>query len=378
VSNRVGSLIVEEVRRDEKTVVGISALAITVIALVLIVGQVEGNPEEKRDEVSIEKLVPVNDPSSPVWAAFFKQRELAMKARGFRVREIFTGSLDGKFKHGAIIWVDVSEPVAPNSLLEVFRLQTINGEMQVVKLGEVDPQEQEKVEAWRIRSTRGTPIIEALTEEEAPTSALASSCCSRSFEIYNLDKPTSEVWSGRDVNGDGLKEIVVTQYSGGNCWDCSTIRLFQVSQRRLRELPVEAAKGFVPKRLEDVDNDGVSEVLASDTTWESYGAFSHAFSPGVMAVYAWEKGRYIEASGRFPKFYQARIAELEKELRKAPNDEAYLSAAVDLLLNHIQKGEGRLGWERFQKLTRSAKFKDPEWAKEAQKIAKALKTRYKF
>ena len=34
--------------------------------------------------------------------------------------------------------------------------------------------------------------------------------------------------SARDVNGDGMKDLPVSQSTGGNCWECSRLRLFQV------------------------------------------------------------------------------------------------------------------------------------------------------
>ena len=156
------------------------------------------------------------------------------------------------------------------------------------------------------------------------------------------------------------------------------IRLFQVSQGRLRELPVGWADGFVPQHLKDVDGDGRFEVIALDIRWEFFRKFSHVGSPAAKVIYAWRSGQYVKASHQFPKFYNARIAELERELQSARNDEEYLSAVMSLFLNYVQKGEPQRGWKEFQGLTAASRFKDPEWAKEAQAIAAELKTLYRF
>jgi len=184
--------------------------------------------------------------------------------------------------------------------------------------------------------------------------------------------------NGQDVNGDGLKELVVETWTGGSCRACDKVRLFHVSQRRLKELSIPVREDVIPKSLVDLDSDGQFEVIALDTEWEGYGMFCKACAPRVEVVYAWQSGQYIEASHRFPHFYTARIAELEQRLQSPADDQSYASDAISLLLNYIRKGEAAQGWQRFQTLTSPIRFKDPAWAEEAQGVAAKLGTRFQL
>ncbi len=275
------------------------------------------------------------------WEEFLDERRAILKPQDFEVSGTFYGSLDGKTEHAVILWhkrkrMEGYVGYVEESLVELYALQPrIGGAVEINKNDAI--------------------VVKAYA----------------SFEGLN----------GRDLNGDGLKEILLLVGGYGNCWGCTHIELFHLSQGQLKEVSVEVSGGVVTKRVEDIDGDGKFEVIGLDTRWEwgfESARLCHGCSPSVAVVFAWENGKYVEASRRFPKFYYGRIEELEKKLKSPRDDGSYLGDAASLLLNYIQKGEAGEGWKRFQELISPSRFKHPGWAKSAQEAAKELKKAYGF
>jgi|FLYL01.1.fsa_nt_gi hypothetical protein len=171
----------------------------------------------------------------------------------------------------------------------------------------------------------------------------------------------------KDVNLDGLNELVVSAFSGGNCWECNRIRLFTAHDQQVHEIPVVLpvtgllsgdANGdgtaAAPQVLRDVDGDGVLEVIAVDASWELHG-FCHACSPAADFVLAWSGREYANASRelRFRGYFDARIAGVEAELAMGGNDggERLLSSAISIALLYGNSGRAEQAWQRFYELT---------------------------
>src|SRR5262252_7569420 len=109
-----------------------------------------------------------------------------------------------------------------------------------------------------------------------------------------------------DINGDGLKEIVVQSSSGGNCWSCNPTEIYQVRNHKgelLAAAPIQ--------RLVDLNGDGILELLVTDARWESYDDLSHAASPGAVMVYVWRNGRYVYSARDFVEFYRGEIDKIK-------------------------------------------------------------------
>ncbi|MBI3324561.1 MAG: hypothetical protein HYZ92_04705 [Candidatus Omnitrophica bacterium] len=179
--------------------------------------------------------------------------------------------------------------------------------------------------------------------------------------------------SGNDLTGDGVPELVVRDSTGGNCWGCAPLRIFTLEPERLRELRPLVAADHSPRALQDLDADGRPELVAIDTRWEFYQGFCHAGSPGVMAVYAWRGGRYVEVSPSFPSFFEREIGRYEGQLSGLLDDEAYLSHAVSIFLNYAAMGHRQMGWVRLHQLLATRTFAEGRWAKTVQAIKQDLK-----
>lgn len=163
--------------------------------------------------------------------------------------------------------------------------------------------------------------------------------------------------NGSDINADGLVEVLVQSSSGGNCWSCNPIEVYQLGDRKALLI----AAGPIT-RIADLDGDGVMELVVADARWESYGDLSHAASPAALMIYAWRAGRYVYTSSDYPSFYKTEIERVRSEAEEAEreitaadfSDDIYIGRAVALALTYAHSGELERGLAEMETLLRSA------------------------
>jgi hypothetical protein len=168
-----------------------------------------------------------------------------------------------------------------------------------------------------------------------------------------------------DLNGDGLKEIIVQSSSGGNCWSCNPTEIYRVRNHKAELI----AAGPI-QRLADLNADGIQELLVTDARWESYDDLSHAASPGAVMVYAWRDGRYVYASRDFATFYDAELKRMRAMIEEAKSqitvdeysDEAYVGLAIGLALTYAHMGDAERGLREMDALMNS-NWKSPAQSK---------------
>jgi hypothetical protein len=159
-----------------------------------------------------------------------------------------------------------------------------------------------------------------------------------------------------DINGDGLKEIIVQSSSGGNCWSCNPTEIYRVSNHK-----AELIAAAPIRRIADLSNDGIVELLATDARWESYGDLSHAASPFAVIIYAWKNGKYVYASPDYAVFYKEEIDRLRASVEESkadinPNDgsdEGYIGGALSLAITYAHAGEIDRGIAELETLLNS-------------------------
>jgi hypothetical protein len=156
-----------------------------------------------------------------------------------------------------------------------------------------------------------------------------------------------------DLNGDGLKEVFVQSSSGGNCWSCNPVEIYQVRNHKGELI----AAGPIYK-ISDLNGDGIQELIIADTRWESYDDLSHAASPTTGIIYAWRAGRYVYASRDFATFYQSEIARLRTAIEEAKaqitaddfSDEIYIGDSISLAMTYAHMGEPERGVKELETL----------------------------
>jgi hypothetical protein len=159
-----------------------------------------------------------------------------------------------------------------------------------------------------------------------------------------------------DINGDGLREVIVQSSSGGNCWSCNPTEIYQVRNHRAELLAAAPIQ-----KLADLNADGIQELLVTDARWESYDDLSHAASPGAVMVYAWRNGKYVYASRDFADFYRGEIGRLRASIEEAKSqiaadeysDEVYVGLAIALALSYTHMGELERGLREMESFLNS-------------------------
>lgn len=163
-------------------------------------------------------------------------------------------------------------------------------------------------------------------------------------------------FNASDINGDGLKEIIVQSSSGGNCWSCNPTEIYQVRNHK-----VELICAAPVQRFADFDADGIQELLITDARWESYDDLSHAASPGAVMVYAWRSGKYVYASRDFAAFYKNEAERLRVSAEAASaeitaaeySDEVYVGCALSLAITYAHAGDPDRGLKELETLLNS-------------------------
>lgn len=190
-----------------------------------------------------------------------------------------------------------------------------------------------------------------------------------------------------DINKDGLKEFVVTGSTGGNCWTCTYLRIFQVKGHQVLELLPDLPETQVIFGIKDLDFDGLKELLVLDAQWEFYMDLCHACSPSVSLIYKWEKDRYQEVSVdkeqvdiEFSLYYDEQIKELQEEIKEMSEDERgsdyYMGRVISIFLNYLEKGEKEKGWEVFKNYMAEENFKEKGFKDMAKWITDDLRKRF--
>ncbi len=173
-----------------------------------------------------------------------------------------------------------------------------------------------------------------------------------------------------DVNGDGLREIVIWKWCGGTAWLCQQIGVYQVQGSRSINLTEHITGSLFPSSLVDVDKDGSLEIIAIETRWETYEHLPHPVAPSVEEIFAWSNGSYRRASKEYPDYYQKKINQIESLMDQIENPPRlfrsgnrsyeYLGNSIRLLLNYDRMGQTERGWEEFEKLLQTERFVENE------------------
>lgn len=115
----------------------------------------------------------------------------------------------------------------------------------------------------------------------------------RGYILHVGDSSGPVVGRGEDLNGDGMPDLLIYEYTGGaHC--CSNYYFYALdSEFGLRALDrIEAEHGDV--RFADLDGDGTNEMTTQDWTF-AYWHTSFAGSPAPEVVLRWRGGRCVVA-----------------------------------------------------------------------------------
>ena len=163
-------------------------------------------------------------------------------------------------------------------------------------------------------------------------------------------KPVSLI--GKDINGDGIPDLVICEYSGGaHC--CFTYHIFQMGEH-FKEIAF-FDMGDSQLYFKDIDQDGKLELFGVDSTFANWHACS-ACSPMPGIILRCNGTRYVVASDLMRKpAPSARTLQAEmKKVRTSKDwekvmDDDYPPELWANMLDLIYSGHADMAWDFFDK-----------------------------
>lgn len=194
----------------------------------------------------------------------------------------------------------------------------------------------------------------------------------------------------RDVNGDGLAELIVEHSNGGGCWLCSGSSIFSIIGDNvidlLKDLPrPEGGKNANVQIVGDIDKNGTEEIAYIDDFWELSDGFFKSNAPRHQIILTWDEGEYKIGGSMFSDYYLSQISKRNKEfetLMKSKNPDLHeaISLTIETYLDYQEIEEYDLGFDTFTRqidnLPKTIKVNDEDkvWV---EKIKNIIEQEYK-
>ncbi len=181
-------------------------------------------------------------------------------------------------------------------------------------------------------------------------------------KLHESNTPPKLIELGNPIIGRGVPIMVVSEWTGGaHC--CYTAHLYSMERRVLKLFSIEGQHS--PLEFQDLDGDGVLEVIKRDWTF-AYWKAGFAQSPAPKVILWFAQGGYQLASNlmRRPPAPPAELAARAKSLQERSEWQSGLPPAEvwGVMLDLIYTGNARQAWE----------FLDQAWRGEAADKAEFL------
>lgn len=143
--------------------------------------------------------------------------------------------------------------------------------------------------------------------------------------------------SGEAPFGDGRPVLFFVDYDLSSDPSSSHLRLLSLGDK-VRDI---APPKVELQKLEDLDHDGIPELIATDEVWRTFYFDCGHCGPFVPVVYQWRKGRFRETCRSFPSIYASELDYLITEDVKSPakTDRQFLDHAIAMVLIKLQSGD---------------------------------------
>lgn len=149
-----------------------------------------------------------------------------------------------------------------------------------------------------------------LPEESACHATIRSSAGKIIFEHYDWGIEIDPI-TGKDVNGDGQPDAVLSTFSGGaHC--CSTY--YVISLGKTPGLIRQFGNRFNAS-FEDLKKDGQVEILISEEAFDEGFGLDHAFSPFPQLIVRLKGAKFEDISATFWPVFEKEIAEIRGKLK---------------------------------------------------------------
>ncbi len=159
-------------------------------------------------------------------------------------------------------------------------------------------------------------------------------------------KATAEAYSSaslllRDLDSDGLSEVIVQNYSGGaHC--CTNTAVYSWQNNKFTRIESGYLDGSGGS-FEDLDSDGLSEFISADNRFlYLFSSYAGSFPPPLISTF--KGGEFTETTRQYPALIREQIAQIEKTFA----DKNYEGERNGLLAGYVAMkslvGEYDAGW----------------------------------
>lgn len=126
----------------------------------------------------------------------------------------------------------------------------------------------------------------------------------------NIGSEIISEWAGKDINGDGYKDIAIHFSTGGNCSFCEGIDLYTLKQGKLQELFVVDGKEEFPRVIDKIVPLGKNNPLLLVSQSYQLSFLPQANQPYIRDLLSWDRksNRWLPAKDK-----KERSALIDKE-----------------------------------------------------------------
>ncbi|MCX5842259.1 MAG: hypothetical protein NT022_00655 [Deltaproteobacteria bacterium] len=150
---------------------------------------------------------------------------------------------------------------------------------------------------------------------------------------------------GKDINGDGIPEIVMQRHVGGPQFQGHYSYSIYSLGRRVKKLATLEG-GHSPMQFKDLDGDGHYEVIGYDWAF-AYFLGTFGTSPHPVVILKWQGGRYHLDYKRMKKPSPTHEELIKKAMNLRESDEPYFMniEAWYYIIDLIYSGNGNSAWK---------------------------------
>lgn len=174
--------------------------------------------------------------------------------------------------------------------------------------------------------------------------------------IFSMEDQRFDKVRIKDINKDGIPELIVEHANLGNCWNCHGEFVFQIVNGEVKDMfsdwPIVEGYKYANVWVSESTNGGTDDILITDDSWEGHNGFCHANAPGHTIALTWKDGKYQRDEKEFLKYYLNNISNRDEFRKKILKDrdttlEEIISLAVEDFWDYREVGKNDEGYANF-------------------------------